>query len=552
MNAMNETEVRAQHDHLDSLAKATPLSALTELIWNALDADATKVDVTIKENDIDGIEEILVEDNGVGLPFDEAELAFGNLGGSWKKQASRTKRDKRLLHGKNGKGRFKAFALGSDVAWDVCYADNGALLQYSVRGKRSQLKAFPVDQPSKADHEHTGTTVCISGITESLGMFAEDGNALDRLGEEFALYLRDYPAVRIYFRGDEVNPSHLQKDFKEYVLSDIEVGKGRKVSAVLQIIEWSVKRERKICLCDEGGFKLHEVEAALRPGSEFQFTAYLRSKFISELRDQDRLELEELDTGLKTLVDSARDKIRGHFREKKSHAAADLLQEWKDEGIYPFQGETVDPVETARRQVSDICALNVHEFLDDFRKAETKSRKFTLRILREALEDNPVALQRIFNEILDLPKDKQAEFADLLDRTSLAAIIESSKLVTDRLAFLKGLEELLFNKESKKELEERSQLHKILNEETWICGEEYHLTASDETLTTVLRKQILKLRPKEKLDEVVRDDGKKAVIDLLLAREVPQNHKNRREFLVVELKRPSQKVDLEVKAQIES
>ena len=38
----------------------------------------------------------------------------------------------------------------------------------------------------------------------------------------------------------------------------------------------------------------------------------------------------------------------------------------------------------------------------------------------------------------------------------------------------------------------------------------------------------------------------------MLAREIPQNRKNRREFLVVELKRPSQKVDLDVKAQIES
>jgi hypothetical protein len=42
------------------------------------------------------------------------------------------------------------------------------------------------------------------------------------------------------------------------------------------------------------------------------------------------------------------------------------------------------------------------------------------------------------------------------------------------------------------------------------------------------------------------------VIDLLLGREVPQNFKNQREFLVVELKRPSQKIDLDVKAQIES
>jgi hypothetical protein len=92
-----------------------------------------------------------------------------------------------------------------------------------------------------------------------------------------------------------------------------------------------------------------------------------------------------------------------------------------------------------------------------------------------------------FQDVLELPKEKQEELAELLDQTSLSAIIESSKLVADRLTFLKGLEELLLNKESKKELDERSQFHKILEEETWIFGEEFHLTTSDETLTILIK-----------------------------------------------------------------
>jgi len=334
MNSMNEIEVRAQLDHLDSLAKSTPLRALIELIWNALDADATLVRVVINENTLGGIDEIVVEDNGLGLPFDEAEFAFGNLGGSWKKKANRSKRDKRALHGKEGKGRFKAFSLGADVVWAFCYSDNGSMFRYKVKGQRVNLKAFTVENPIEDDRAPSGAVVRISGISDSLGVLGKDGNLLDRLGEEFAMYLRDYPTVRLYFQGDEVNPSHLQKDFREYPLPDIAVDENRKLTAVLHLIEWNIKRERKICLCDNNGFKLHEMEAGVRPGSEFQFTAYIRSSYIAELRDQDRLELATLETGLKTLIDSARDRIRVHFREKKAHAAADLLQSWKNEGIY--------------------------------------------------------------------------------------------------------------------------------------------------------------------------------------------------------------------------
>jgi hypothetical protein len=77
----------------------------------------------------------------------------------------------------------------------------------------------------------------------------------------------------------------------------------------------------------------------------------------------------------------------------------------------------------------------------------------------------------------------------------------------------------------------------------------------------VLAKYLDKLRPEVKskrkraavtVEPVTRDDGSQGVIDLLLARELPQYGRTRKEYLVVELKRPSQKIDLTVKAQIES
>jgi hypothetical protein len=547
-----QVEVQAQSDHLDSLAKGKPLFALAELIWNAFDADAHEVRVTVKDNALGGVDEIAIQDDGHGLTHSEAETAFGHLGGSWKKKAGRTIGEKRVLHGKEGKGRFKAFALGNEVTWTTVFQANGGPEEFRILGNRSNLKKFTIEAPTVLESGRTGTIVTISQISEPLGVLAEEGSASERLTEFFALYLRDYPSARLFYRGREIIPTSVQKDFREYLLNDIDLGNGEKASAVLQIVEWHSKRDRKICLCNEGGFTLHEIDAAIRPGAEFQFTAYLRSPVIAELHRENRLELEDLEPSLKALVDAAREQMRAHFREKRASAGADLVREWKEEGIYPYAGDSEDPIELARRQVFEICALNVHEYLADFRRSDTKSRKFTFRMLREALEDSPASLQRILQDVLELPKDKREELAELLDRTTLSAIIEASSLITNRLAFLKGLEELLFNKESKKELDERSQLHKILEKETWIFGEEFHLTASDETLTTVLAKYLSKLRPGEKVEKVIRDDGRQAVIDLLLAREIPQNYKHRREFLVVELKRPSQKVDLDVKGQIES
>ena len=51
---MTEARYRMQveGDHLAKLAGARPFHAIAELIWNSLDADATRVDVQIEGDDL--------------------------------------------------------------------------------------------------------------------------------------------------------------------------------------------------------------------------------------------------------------------------------------------------------------------------------------------------------------------------------------------------------------------------------------------------------------------------------------------------------------------
>jgi DNA mismatch repair ATPase MutL len=50
------------------------------LIWNSPDADARKVKVSSARNDLDGIDEIRVEDDGHGMTRADAEEAFAASG----------------------------------------------------------------------------------------------------------------------------------------------------------------------------------------------------------------------------------------------------------------------------------------------------------------------------------------------------------------------------------------------------------------------------------------------------------------------------------------
>jgi hypothetical protein len=161
-------------------------------------------------------------------------------------------------------------------------------------------------------------------------------------------------------------------------------------------------------------------------------------------------------------------------------------------------------------------------------------------MLRHALERSPNELQLIINEVLQLPRRKQQELAELLQETTLSAIITAAKTVTDRLKFIAGLESILFEPEKKGRLKERAQLHKIVAENTWIFGDEYYLWVNDKSLTQVLRKHKELLDPEIVIEEPVKVIGQaRGIVDLMLSRTVRRHRADDIEHLVVELKAPS-------------
>lgn len=548
---MPKYSVNVQPDYLQRLTRVKkPVIAIAELVWNALDADATRVRVSFEADAIGTITKVRVSDNGSGIQPEQASASFENLGGSWKQVAKRSHKG-RLLHGRAGKGRFRAFALGADVAWDTVYEKGGALFEYIVRGSVEQLKTFDGTDPLPSKKTETGTEVVITNIAKAFKTLRGPA-ALQAMAEEFAIYLRQYTDVEIVYDGARIDPSLVERDRREYVLDNIEIDDQRAVSPRLLIIEWRVETDRALFLCDSDGFALERTTAGIQaPG--FNFTAYLRDDYIRELDGENRLTLDELDPGLKPLVEAARAKLKEHFRSRAALDAAEVVSEWKKEAVYPFVGEPKDNIDRAKRQVFDVVALNVHNYLPEFRQGDPKSRRLQLRLLRQAIEDSPASVRKILHDVLDLPEEKQSELAELLDRTTLSAIIAASALVTERLDFLRGLEYLVFDTETKQLLLERRQLHKIVEKHTWLFGEEFNLTVSDQSLTDVLRKHNeLHSRDIELDVPVQREDGSAGIVDLMLSRRVPQSRPDVHEHLVVELKRPTKKIDLEVITQVKS
>ncbi|MHB8743629.1 MAG: ATP-binding protein [Sulfuricaulis sp.] len=546
---MAKVHVTAKRDFLESLTTAKPLAALAELVWNGFDAGNDQVRVFLEINEMGGIQAIRVRDYGYGIDFSKVETLFGSLGDSWKKNSDR--QNGRALHGKNGKGRFKAFALGERVEWNTTYQHNGKKYSYKILGSAQTLDDFETSDPVEVNDVSVGTEVVVYNLLRDFHSLREDTAPLE-LAKIFAAYLTEYPGLRLEYNGVVVDPKSVQSHCGYYHLGDVELGDGRKAVVAVSIIEWNIQTDRVIHLCDASGIALHELQAGTQiraPG--FHFTAYIKSDHFRELDKLNQLSLAELHPDVQTIVKVARNKIKEHFRRRLVEDQSKIIERWKEEQIYPYEDKpNLDPVELAERQVFDILAVNVQSYLPSFDDADVKSKRFTFRLLAQAIRENPESVQKIIGEVLGLKKAEQDELAELLHKTTLSSIITSAKIVANRLDFLNGLESLLFDKESKKKLLERDQLHKILENEAWLFDEEFALAGSELRLEDVLDKHLDKLGMRiDDLDPVEVGDGKTGRVDLMLHKAI-QPRTGEYDYLIVELKRPSKKVDADVLTQI--
>ncbi|MGA8429239.1 MAG: ATP-binding protein [Candidatus Sulfotelmatobacter sp.] len=564
---MQTVTIEVTQDHIDRLSKArNPVFGLAELIWNSVDADATSVDVRLGRNALGTIDNIRVTDNGLGITMSDAQMGFGHLGGSWKQQEHHTRREKRILHGKQGQGRFRAFALCERVEWDTVCLSAGSLVQFKIIGTTQNKRQFAITDEEKSSRSESGTVATLYNvITQQRSL--ESDRAVPELNKILALYLNEYPQVTVTYDGTQIQPSALEDRRTDYTLPQFTTEDGKRYEASLTIIEWKMDIERALYLCNTDGFTIREIAPGIQaPG--YQFTAYLRSKLLEEMDEAGTIDMEEF-TDLKRLLDITKEQLRKHFLLRDAENASGVVARWKEDDIYPFDGAPRDVMEETERQIFDVVAVNLDSYVSEFKDAKPKAKKLTFNLLRYALESNPSSLQFILSEVVGLPKDKQDEFAALLQKTSLIAMINASKIVTDRLDFLKGLEYLLYDPESKPKLKERSQLHKLVSRNTWIFGDEYFLVNNDESLTNVLRKHVKGALLDVDLDTpVLRADGSKGVVDIglsnipspeeivekdvLVSKILDRQPSEGRHHLIIELKRPSQDITSAVISQTKS
>lgn len=527
---MEDLVLTASDDHVARLAhEGDPVRAIIELIWNAVDAEATTVVVTMERSSMDAIDQVRVEDDGHGISSDEVASTFGRIGGSWKSLSEKSKNGKRHLHGKLGEGRLRAFALGSRVSW-VSISDNtiGQREHITITGNRSSRDRFRWEAtPSTA--ASTGTVVTAHNDEQRSLSALEADDVLPTLRSHFAPLLLNDQSLTITYDGSALDPS---QEVVNDTTSPLPFGENGENQAILRIIEWRTGKHRAVSFGPDADHFPYETSGTPFE-NQFTYSAYVT---------WNKLGIDELAAlGLGDMAPDAvgelwtavREAIRDHFNARRRERRREQVEHWKETGVYPYKSEPANETERAERAVFDVVSGTLVPHISKTKK----QAQLTLELLRDAIRHDPGKLTTILHEVVALNEADRDTLTKLLSETTLSAIIRSANVVASRHKFLVALEHLLFDPDDSGKVGERDHLHKVLEHELWVFGESYHLMSTERSLTELLRNHLkLDGLPTKDVDTVRRWDGKTGRTDLHLAAKNKEHDRIR--HLVVELKAP--------------
>lgn len=544
--------VSLKSDYLSKVSNVPPIRGIEEAIWNSLDADATEIYVKFNRNELNRIEEVIIEDNGHGIDINKIESEFTTLGGSFKKNALRSP-NSRKYHGSQGAGRIKLASIGNDIDITTTYYDNSkkSLYDINVYISASNLSKFEVLNITKSTKQSTGTRIKISNLLNKSNSLQSEKTLNDIL-EIFTAYHFSYSDFKIVYDGETIDfnkniKNTYTEEFKYLVNSSSE-------QFLVKIIEWKNNdTDKKICFCDSEGIMIEDNLHKLR--LQLPLSIYVLSNYFATIKDG-ILQLNDMQPDLSKITNKAKEIAKKYDLDQIHLQAKEYITELKKEDIYPYKSEPQTPIEKIEQQVFDITALQLKKYLPlnsgaKATKREKTKDRITLTLIKEAISSNPSVISKLLKAVLGLTTDEQSDFAELLERTTLSAIINTSKEISDRLIKLEGFKDIIIGEHSKKILE-RKHLQKLLEQEYWIFGDNYQFGAADNTLRTVLKKYLHFLGRNDFEELVLDEKNADKIPDICLWKQYKKDYQGNKENLIIEIKKPTLEVGMKEVNQVQT
>ena len=215
-------------EHLGVRMYSTLPPVLAELIANAYDADAEHVTLTLKDANKEKEKEIVIEDDGMGMTFDEINEKFLRIGRNRRLdgESNITKKCRKII-GKKGLGKLSFFGIAHEIEISTKKdgIENAFRMKWQdiINPRQTEYRPDIVKNDVECSPDDHGTTIVLRKIQRQTNFVPDDlANSLSRM------FIID--------SGFEVEIKHNSEE-------PILVSNKRRYSNLEKEVEWKISKD---------------------------------------------------------------------------------------------------------------------------------------------------------------------------------------------------------------------------------------------------------------------------------------------------------------------
>jgi len=532
--------------------------AIAEYIWNSFDAHASIVEINFDVDQLGYLNKLSISDNGEGIKIETLSETFGNFMVSMKTLSF----SESYIKGKKGKGRFSFINFCDKAIWETIFLNKTDLLKYKIEIAANSLENYNINDAVISKEEQTGTKVHFENFTE---LSAE---LLD--SEEFNLFLCNEFGWFLHLNKDhnyKISINNIELRYKDVVETTEQITyRVDEWDFKIDFIQWKYKFGDKYYsyfLNSEKKRKYSKPTSFNNKAIDFHHSIYVESNyfdpFVETQQDGPTLfnNTTQFDNAFKKLIkyltEFIGEKEKNFIKEKK---AIELIERFNTNNIFPdFRNNQYDKFrkQDLENVVKEIYSAQPKIF-QDLNNIQSKTIVGFLNLLLDS--EQRENLLTILDNIIKLSDIERADLAITLQKSKLTHITALIKFLENRFNVVEVLKTLIF--ELEKFTNERNHIQKIIEDNYWLFGEQYHIVSADKNFEALLNNYLEFLdsnNTKPKI-ETLTQNNKLIRPDIFICRKTDLPNANNpdstiQENILVELKRPSIIIGSEQFQQIE-
>ncbi|MFP9112765.1 ATP-binding protein [Flavobacterium sp. RHBU_3] len=519
--------------------------AIAEYIWNGFDAEASQIEITFSNNEINYITDFQISDNGTGINFETIDETFGQFLDS-KKTSSNNYHG--VIRGKKGKGRFSFINFCINAKWKTVYKSEKGIISFEITLEKHSLPSFTTSNNSLHKNKETGTIVEFSNFTDLTADLLYTQEFINFITDEFGwyLFLNRSSKFRLTVNDYQIDYGSII----EYSTNETLNIDGYDFH--INFIKWkrNIGEKYYYYFLDDSLKIVDKQHTSFNNKTEdFHHSVYIDSKYFDEyyIIENEQPTFEEFgntknDITFKTLVKRLNQLVleqeRNFIRE---HKAENLINDYKRKNIFPkFKDNQYDNIrkQDLENVIREIYCLSPKIF-QGLKDPQSKTIVGFLNLLLDSEQRESVL--NILDRVIELTDNERIELSKILEDSKLSNITKLISELKNRFEVISILKLLVFDFEEF--TTERDQIQKIIEKNYWLFGEQYHLVSADLNFEKTLNNYLAFIESDKKNLGLKNQSLKLKRPDVFIARQHQifsnDQEDSIEENIIIELKRPS-------------